>query len=145
VMPRLVGVTKSGKRAALVLLAIFAGALILWVATAFLPVALAELEPLFLTAFVIGLQGVLFALIPLAFTDGGHIWGWRRGVWLAFFSVVFFCFYHLLLNPNASDVQALQQNGVQTLFILVVVFGLATVILWVLFPFRLGRGRAGRS
>jgi hypothetical protein len=102
VMPRLVGVTESGKRAALVLLAVFAGALILWVATAFLPVTLAELEPLFLTAFVIGLQGVFFALIPLAFTDGGQIWGWRKGVWFALFSVVFFCFYHLLLNPNAA-------------------------------------------
>jgi len=59
-----------------------------------------------------------------------------------FFSIVFFCFYHFLLNPNASDVQALQQSGVQTLLILIVVFGLATLILWLLFPFRLGRKRA---
>ncbi len=145
VMPSLIGVTESGKRAALVLLAVFAGAVILWVATVFLPVALAELEPIFLTAFLIGLQGVFFALIPLAFTDGGDIWGWRKGVWFAFFSVVFFCFYHFLLNPNASDVQALQQNGVQTLFVLLVVFGLATAILWALFPFRLRRAAAGRS
>ncbi|MGB5933304.1 MAG: hypothetical protein WBH57_09590 [Anaerolineae bacterium] len=61
------------------------------------------------------------------------------------FSIVFFCFYHFLLNPNASDVQALQQNGVQTLLILIVVFGLTTFILWLLFPFRLGRKRASES
>jgi hypothetical protein len=141
-MPRLVGIAESGKRAVLVLLTVFVGGLILWVATPFLPAALAELEPLLLSAFLIGLQGVFFALIPLAFTDGGHIWGWRKSVWFAFFSIVFFCFYHFLLNPNASDVQALQQNGVQTLFILIGVFGLTTVVLWILFPFRLGRARA---
>jgi hypothetical protein len=56
-----------------------------------------------------------------------------------FFAVVFFCFYHFLLNPNASDIQALQQNGVQTLLILIGFFGLATSTLWLLFPYRLGR------
>jgi len=142
VMPGLVGIAESGKRAALVLLTVLAGGLVLWLATAFLPSALAELEPLLLTAFLIGLQGVFFALIPLAFTDGGQIWNWRKGVWFVFFTVVLFCFYHFVLNPNASDVQAVQQNSVQTLLALVVVFGLATLTLWVLFPFRLGRAKA---
>ncbi len=141
-LPKLADITNSGKRAIFVLLSVFAGALILWIATAFLPAALAELEPLFLTIFLISLQGVFFELFPLAVTDGGNIWSWRRGVWFAFFSVVFFCFYHFLLNPTASDVQALQQNGVQTLLISIVVFGLFTLLLWLLFPFRLERKRA---
>ena len=144
-MPRLPDVTNSGKRAGFVLLTIFTGGFILWIATAFLPATLAELEPLFLTIFLISLQGVFFALFPLAITDGGDIWSWRRGVWFVFFSIVFFCFYHFLLNPNASDVQALQQNGVQTLLILIVVFGLTTFTLWLLFPFRLGRKRVSES
>jgi hypothetical protein len=142
VVPSLVGTAESGKRAALVLLTVLTGGLVLWLATAFLPSALAELEPLLLTAFLIGLQGVFFALIPLAFTDGGHIWNWRKGVWFVFFTVVLFCFYHFVLNPSASDVQAVQQNSVQTLLALVVTFGLATLTLWMLFPFRLGRARA---
>ena len=144
-IPRLADVANSGKRAALVLISIFGGGFILWIATAFLPVGLAELEPLFLTIFLISLQGVFFELFPLAVTDGGDIWKWRRGVWFVFFSVIFFCFYHFLLNPNASDVQALQQNGVQTLLILIVVFGLATFTLWLLFPFRLRRKCASKS
>jgi hypothetical protein len=61
---------------------------------------------------------------------------------LAFFAVVLFCFYHFVLNPNASDVRALQQNGVQTLLALVAIFGIATFVLWVLFPFRLRRAKA---
>ena len=144
VLPRLVPISEAGKRAGLVLVTVWIGGFILWGATALLPPALAELEPIFLTAFLIALQGVFFALIPLDVTDGGHIWAWRKSVWFVFFSVVLFCFYHFLLNPNASDVQALQQNGVQTLLVLIVVFGLATLLLWMLFPFRLGRARVRR-
>jgi hypothetical protein len=120
---------------------VLAGGFSLWIATAFLPAGLAELEPLFLTIFLISLQGVFFALIPLAFTEGGDIWTWRKSVWSVFFAVVLFCFYHFALNPNASDVQAVQQNGVQTLLALVVVFGIATLILWLLFPVRLRRSK----
>jgi hypothetical protein len=143
--PRLAGVAASGKRAVLVLLTVFVGSLILWGATPFLPAALAELEPILLTTFLIGLQGVFFQLVPLAITDGGDIWSWKKGLWFAFFAVVFFCFYHFVLNPNGSDVQALQQNGVQTLLILIGVFGLATLALWLLLPFRLERRKAAGS
>ena len=144
-MPKLTDDIKSGKRATFVLMTVFVGGLILWIATVFLPGSLAELEPIFLTIFLISLQGVFFELFPLAITDGGDIWSWQKGVWFACFSIVFFCFYHFVLNPNASDVQALQQNGVQTLLILIAVFGLATLILWLLLPFRLERKRANQS
>jgi photosystem II stability/assembly factor-like uncharacterized protein len=141
-MPNLTDSAKCGKRATLVLLTIFVGGLILWIATAFLPSSLTEIEPIFLTIFLISLQGVFFELFPLAITAGGDILNWRKGVWVVFFSIVFFCFYHFLLNPNASDVQALQQNGVQILLILIAVFGLGTFTLWLLFPFRLRRKKA---
>jgi hypothetical protein len=124
------------------LLTVFVGGLIVWLATLFLPAFLAELEPIFLTIFLISLQGVFFQLFPLNVTDGGDIWTWRRSVWFVLFSIVFFCFYHFLLNPNASDVQALQQNGVQAVLILIVVSGLATLALWLLLPFRLRPRRA---
>ncbi len=143
--PKLTELSHSAKRAIAVLSALFTGSFILWIASAFLPAALAELEPILLTIFLIGLQGVFFQMFPLAVTDGGDIWSWKRGIWFVFFVAVFFCFYHFILNPGASDVQALQQNGVQTLLLLIVVFGLATFILWLLLPFRLERRRADQS
>jgi Kef-type K+ transport system membrane component KefB len=73
----------------------------------------------------------------LTITGGGDIWRWRKGVWGIIFSIIFFCFYHFLLNPSASDVQALQQNGVQTLLVLFLIFGLSTFFLWLFFPIRL--------
>jgi hypothetical protein len=144
VLPELGRASEQGKRAGLVLLSVLVGGLILWAASALLPTALALLEPIFLTAFLIALEGVFFALIPVAFTDGGQIWGWRKSLWFAFFLVVLFCFYHFLLNPQASNVQALQQNGVRTLLVLIAVFGGATLLLWILFPFRLRRAKAAR-
>lgn len=144
-LPEITGLTKSGKRASFVLLTTFVGGFCLWIATSFLPAALVDLEPIFLTIFLLCLQGVFFQLFPLALTDGGDIWNWKKGVWFVFFSMVTFCFYHFLLNPNASEVQALQQNGVQTLLLLIGVFGLATFTLWLLLPFRLERKRASES
>jgi hypothetical protein len=138
-LPELAGVSNCGRRAVFILLTLFLGGLVFWVTSGFIPPALVELEPILLTSFLMCLQGVFFALIPLDFTDGGAVWSWKRVIWIALFSVVFFCFYHFLLNPDASDVQALRQNGVQTLLILVGVYGLATFSLWILLPFRLGR------
>jgi len=41
-----------------------------------------ELEAVFLTIFLISLQGVFFELFPLSITDGGDIASWKRGVWV---------------------------------------------------------------
>ncbi|NIM94969.1 MAG: hypothetical protein GTO18_14810 [Anaerolineales bacterium] len=144
-IPKLIDTPRSGKRAFIVLLTILLGAFIFWLGTLLLPTSLIDLEPVFLTIFLLGLQGVFFQLFPLNVTEGGDIWKWRRSVWFISFAVVFFCFYHFLLNPNASDVQALQQNGVQTLMILIVIFGITTLVLWLLFPFRLRHRRVNPS
>lgn len=138
-MPRLSRTASLGKRSLLVLLTVLVGALLLWVAASFLPASLIVLEPILLTAFLISLQGVFFQLIPLSITGGGDIWGWKKGIWFMFFLVVFFFIVHFVLNPNNPDIQALQQNGVQTLLALLVIFGLTTLILWLLFPFRYRR------
>ncbi len=139
ILPRLEHTARSGKRASLVLLAIFWGGIIVWVIASFLPVTLVDLEPVLLTIFLISLQGVFFQLFPLSMTDGGDIWRWKKRLWFVTFLGVFFCFYHFILNPNSSDVRALQQNGVQTLLFLILAFGLTTFALWLVFPFRLKR------
>jgi hypothetical protein len=138
-MPRLEHTDRSGKRAFLVLLTILLGGIIVWVVASFLPAILVDFEPVLLTIFLISLQGVFFQLFPLTITDGGDIWKWKKGLWFVIFLGVFFCFYQFLLNPDSSDVQALQQNGVQTLLLMILVFGVTTLTLWLLFPFRLKR------
>ena len=136
-MPRLSDGNSCGKRALLISTAILVGGTSFWLATLLLPPGWVELEPLFLSIFLICLQSVFFELIPLSFLDGGDLWKWRKSIWLALFLLVFFCFYHFILNPNASDVQAFQQNGVITLIVLTGGFGLMTLSFWFYFPFRL--------
>jgi hypothetical protein len=94
-----------------------------------------------LSIFLVGVQYAFFDLLPLGFMDGGDLWRWKRGVWLALYGGVLFAFCHLFLNPSASDVQALQRNGVQVLGALMALWGGATLALWLAFPFRLRQRR----
>lgn len=132
ILPRITEKQKSGLRALIVLAVIFIGGLLLWGLSALLPDFLQWMEPYFLTAFIISLQGVLFELIPLDIFDGSNLWRWRKGIWILFFSIVFFLFFHLMLNPSGSDIQALQQNSVQTLLTVMAMFGLVTLIAWII-------------
>lgn len=131
-LPKITGRKESGQRALLVQSSIFIGGLILWGFSALLPEKLLWMEPFMLTAFLISLQGVLFELIPIDMFDGSDLWKWRKGVWGLFFALVFFCFFHFMLNPAGSDIQALQQNSIKTLLIVMVIFGSITLISWLL-------------
>lgn len=142
ILPALTDSTKAGRRSLIALLAVLVGALLAWLVSPVAARASADLGALLLTLFITGLQGVFFALIPLSVTDGGDIWRWRKLNWGVFTSVVFFLFYHFILNPESADVRFLQQNGVQTVLVLYGIFGTATLLLWLLFPVRLRR--AGR-
>jgi len=132
-LPRITGKKKSGLRAFIVQATIFIGGLLLWGLSALLPEKLLWMEPFLLTAFLISLQGVIFELIPLEIFDGSDLWKWRKGVWLLFFAVVFFSFFHFMLNPSGSDIQALQQNSIKTLMIVMAIFGLITLSAWLVF------------
>lgn len=133
-VPKLYDHEQAGKRAGIILASIFAGGLILWFSSAFLPPMLGFMEALFLNIFAISLQGVLFELIPLEMLDGADLWKWKKGVWFLLFMAASFFFTHLFLNPTGQDVEALQQNGIRTLLIVMAVYGAATFALW--FAFR---------
>jgi hypothetical protein len=132
-VPKLLDREQAGRRAAFVLGSILVGGLVLWLLSSVLPPALGWLEALFLNVFAISLQGVLFELIPLDLLDGSDLWKWKKGLWFALFFVAFFGFTHIFLNPAGQDVQALQQNGVRALLVIMAVYGLATLGLWLAF------------
>jgi len=139
ILPALTDSTRAGKRSLLALLAVLVGALLAWLLSPVAAPVSADLGALLLTLFITGLQGVFFALVPLSATEGGDIWRWRKLYWGVFTSVVFFLFYHFILNPESSDTRLLQQNSVQTVLMLYGIFGTATLLLWLLFPVRLRR------
>jgi hypothetical protein len=136
-LPEIADRDNAGKRAGIILTCVFLGGLMFWGISHYLPIQLAWLEPLFINIFAISLQGVLFELIPLDMFDGSDLWKWKKPVWFVFFLVLFFGFYHTFLNPNAPDVQALQQNGVRTLLLVMSVYGIVTMMLWLVFNHKL--------
>ena len=132
-VPKILDREQAGKRAGFVLASIFIGGLVLWFGSSFLPPELGWLAALFLNIFAMSLQGVLFELIPLEIMDGSDLWKWKKGLWFLLFFAAFFGFTHIFLNPSGQDVQALQQNGVRTLLVIMAVYGLATFGLWLAF------------
>ncbi len=52
--------------------------------------------------FVVGLEGLVFGLIPLNFMDGGTLFRWNKWVWAGVFGIAMFLFWHVLLNKNSK-------------------------------------------
>ncbi len=128
---------KAGKRGLIVIATVLVGALAAWLLSPLFTHRAPDVEAFLLTVFLIGLQYAFFGLLPLSMVEGGDIWKWNKVVWAVAFGLVTFGNQHFIFNPSSSSVQMLRENGVQTLLLLVIVFGLLTFGLWLAFPFRL--------
>jgi hypothetical protein len=83
--------------------------------------------------FVAGLEGVLFALLPLEFLDGWLVYEWNRVAWFGAFAVATYWFCQILLNPASSYLEAFAQTNVQLALLLLALYALLTVVLWLIF------------
>ena len=92
--------------------------------------------------FAGGVEGVLFAMIPVQFSDGYPIWRSMRWVWasLAFVSAFFFSW--VILNPAASEFDALIEGRVLTAIGLVVAYAVVVLAIWAYFTIRARSGPA---
>jgi len=129
-LPDLTDGVNNGKRSALILTALFTCGALFWALSHFFSRFAPWIEPLFLNIFAISVQGVLFELLPFGICEGRNIWDWNKVLWFALFGISVFTFLHTFLNPDAPELQALQQNGVQVLLVAMVAYGLVTLILW---------------
>ena len=83
--------------------------------------------------FAGGVEGLVFAMIPLAFTDGIKVFHWQKMVWLVLFIVPAFLFSWVILNPEAESFSALLEGRVLLVFGLVMVYAAMTVGVWAYF------------
>lgn len=86
--------------------------------------------------FVIGLEGLLFALVPLTFMDGAKVTAWRRWVWLAVFALVAFLFYHIIINEDGRLAEAAGDMEVVMMFWLMGLFAVLSGVAWIYFQWR---------
>jgi hypothetical protein len=83
--------------------------------------------------FVLGVEGVLFALIPLRFLHGHRLARWSRATWALVFGMGAFGFAHVLLETKAEDAGVAPLAGVLALF---VGFGAFSLAFWAYFRYR---------
>ncbi len=94
-----------------------------------------------IAVFVMGLEALLFGLLPLGFMDGEKVMRFSKVAWLAAFSVVAFAFWHILLNPSSTYLDSLGQKNVVMMLVLLVVYGLITLVMYLYSDRALGSRR----
>jgi hypothetical protein len=86
--------------------------------------------------FMGGVQGLLFALIPMSFMDGEKVWNWSKLAWVAITLPVAFLFFQVVLNQDGTLRSAFDSPGVSALIILAAVCWTITGITWLFFKIR---------
>ncbi len=94
------------------------------------------LEAASVTIVVAGLENAVFAMLPLRFMPGAAVYQWNRPVWVALIALGLFGFAHVLLNPSAGYLADTTRTSFFTLVLLLIGFGLASVLFWAYFRFR---------
>ncbi|MBA4370958.1 MAG: hypothetical protein C0418_05195 [Coriobacteriaceae bacterium] len=83
--------------------------------------------------FVMGLEGLLFGLMPMRFMDGEKVWDWNRWAWLGLFGAVAFSFWHVLLNRDSKYLESLSNKNVQLMLGALMLYSAMTVATWLWF------------
>jgi hypothetical protein len=83
--------------------------------------------------FAAGIEGLLFVMLPIRFTDGEKIWRWYRWLWFPLFFVPAFLFAWVIMNPEAEALGALLEGRVLFVSGLVGAYVLVTLAIWLYF------------
>jgi hypothetical protein len=86
--------------------------------------------------FVGGVEGLLFVMVPLSFTDGGKLFRYYRPFWLAIVGVAAFFFSWVLLIPQAEGIDAILQRRVIFICSIVAAYAATAFLFWFYFRSR---------
>ena len=103
----------------------------------------ALLQAATVTVVVAGLENAVFAMLPLRFMPGAAVFEWNRIVWGVLIGLGIFGFAHVLLNPTSGYIADTTRTSFFTMIVLLVGFGLASVLFWAWFRFRPDSNRHG--
>ncbi len=85
---------------------------------------------------VAGVEGIVFALLPMRFLYGEPIFRQSRFRWGLLYFIGMFAFIVVILNPANGLVSAADQTSFRSAVALFIGFGLASVLFWGYFRFR---------
>lgn len=82
---------------------------------------------------LVAVEALAFSMIPATFVDGKKIWEWSKPVWFAVTALLFFVFFHVLINHQRSDLEAFRQQSVVVVLTAVGACLAASTCAWLLF------------
>ena len=92
--------------------------------------------------FIGGIEGVAFNMIPIAMTDGGKLFAWRKPVWAAIATVSAFLAWHVLINRDRQSFDALRQASSLSILVTFAFYSAISIGLWAFFRRRAGDNAA---
>jgi hypothetical protein len=96
----------------------------------------ALLSTVLATLVVGGIEGIVFALIPMRFLYGAHLFGWSRVRWSLLYGIGLFGFLVIVLNPANGFVATANPAALPTAIGLFIGFGVLSFGTWAFFRFR---------
>jgi hypothetical protein len=96
------------------------------------------LETACATIVVAGLEGAVFAMMPVRFLPGEKVRAWDRRVWIALTAMGTAGVLHILLDPSTGYLADSSRSSFLTVIVLLVGFGIASVAFWAWFRYRPG-------
>jgi len=96
-------------------------------------------EALLAAVMVAGVEGVVFALMPLRFLPGELALRWQRVPWAVLYGVGLFGFVFIFLNPANGYLPKQDSVSFGVALALFVGFGIASILFWGFFKVRSGR------
>jgi len=103
-------------------------------------------ENFLVLVFVLGLEALLFGLLPLQFLDGEKLFAWNRRRWLAIWGLTAFLALQVLINPSSRGRFVVSgEAGLVTWIALFVAFFALTAGLWLWFRLKGAGGEPPRA
>lgn len=90
-------------------------------------------QTMFLLVFFVTLWQTFFEALPIAGLNGWTLFTRNRVVWFVVFAVTAFLAVHILINPNATAVQLVDNRALLLLILALAIYSAAAVGLWLLF------------
>ncbi|MCF2528301.1 FGLLP motif-containing membrane protein [Yinghuangia soli] len=86
------------------------------------------------TTFILGVETVIFGLVPLRFMDGNKLRKWNTWIWLATYALAVLLFVHVLVL-NSGQGGSDSETSLTAALILFAGFGLAAALFWAWFKY----------
>ncbi|OLT27073.1 hypothetical protein BJF83_19300 [Nocardiopsis sp. CNR-923] len=109
------------------------------------PLGVLLMEKALFTTTVLGVQTVVFGLLPMRFLDGHRLWRWGRARWALAFAPGLFVFVYLLhMHPDQVAGKTAPESLLSTAA-LFVGFAVLSLAVWAFFVWRARRAPADRA